>query len=166
MDTNVAVVANGGANQADIACVESCVKTLRQIRDGQRLLLDDKGLILREYRNHLSPSGQPGPGDAFFKWIWENQANEDSCRTVPVACHADRAFEEFPNDPSLSSFDMSDRKFVAVAIACGTDPKVLNASDTDWWNYRQVLRRHGVLVKFLCPGLMAVRGNRLHDQKL
>ncbi len=157
IDTNVPVVANGKAEQAAAGCEATCIKTLRQIRTDRRLLLDDKGLIIQEYRKRLSPSGQPGPGDAFFKWLWENQANEQHCRFVTVTCHADRGFEEFPEDPSLGSFDLDDRKFVAVVLASGTSPNVLNASDTDWWHHRQALERHGIVVVFLCPELMGTR---------
>ena len=65
-----------------------------------------------------------------------------------------RGFEEFPDSARLSSFDRSDRKFVAVALASGSSPKVLNAADTDWWDHRQALEENGVDVVFLCPELM------------
>ncbi|HSU82609.1 MAG TPA: hypothetical protein VLR69_09330, partial [Thermoanaerobaculia bacterium] len=57
-------------------------------------------------------------------------------------------------DPDLAAFDPSDRKFVAVAVASGEQPEILNASDTDWWHHREALSRHGVEVRFLCPQLM------------
>ena len=154
MDTNVAVVANGRADQAGPECVVSCIQALRQIRDGRCLLLDDEGQILQEYRNNLHPSGQRGLGEAFFQWLWNNQANSQHCRMVPVTSHADREFEEFPDDQCLASFDRDDRKFVAVVLASGTSPMVLNASDTDWWHHRRALERHGVRVDFLCRDLM------------
>ncbi len=154
IDTNVAVVANGKADQAGPSCRLNCIVRLRQIQVECRILLDDKNLILTEYRNLLSFSGQPGLGDAFFKWLFDNQANPEHCRRIAVNLHADRGFEEFPDDPSLSRFDQDDRKFVAIVLASGTDPKVLNASDTDWWDYRHELRPHGVQVDFLCPELM------------
>ena len=65
---------------------------------------------------------------------------------------------EFPDDPALTGFDSSDRKFVAVAVASEIQPALLNATDTDWWEYRVELERHGVNVHFLCPELM--NGNR------
>ena len=154
MDTNVARVANGKTEQALPECVLQCVLTLRRIRDGHCVLLDDKNLIYNEYRKCLSYSGQPGPGDAFFKWLHDNQGHPEHCRRVPVSLHLARKFEEFPDDPDLASFDRSDRKFVAVALASGTRPEVLNASDTDWRDHFQELQRHGVAVVFLCPELM------------
>jgi hypothetical protein len=155
MDTNVAVVANGRTPQAGQECVEACVMALVKMRERQRVLVDDHGQIFEEYRRHLSPSGQPGLGDAFFKWLWDNQGNPDHCRRVPVMPTKNRrGFEEFPDDSALEDFDPSDRKFVAVAIASGENPPILNASDTDWWNHREALSRNGVEVRFLCPELM------------
>ena len=156
VDTNVAVVANGAHGPAGSRCVRRSVGRLRQVLNDCRVLLDDKQLILAEYRKNLSPSGQPGPGDAFFKLLYENQSNPEYCRTVAVNLHLDREFEEFPADPQLRSFDRNDRKFVAVALASGTNPQVLNASDRDWWEYRDPLSDHGVRIVFLCPELMTV----------
>ena len=156
MDTNVAVVANGMTEQASPTCISACIDELRQIQQGRlRLLLDDRGKILREYQNNLNFSGQPGPGDAFFKWLWDNQAVESHCRKVAITPQEDRGFEEFPDDPCLASFDMDDRKSVAVALASGSNPPVFNASDPGWWRHREALCKHGVAVVFLCPELMS-----------
>ncbi len=154
MDTNVAIVANGEADQAGPNCIRKCVERLLQMVDECRVLLDNQSLILNEYRNNLSPSGQPGPGDAFFKWLFDNQGNQEHCRKVGVRLNPEREFEEFPIDPKLSSFDRDDRKFVAVVLASGTSPEVLNASDSDWWHHRQDLQQHGIEIVFLCPELM------------
>ena len=154
VDTNVPLVANSRAEQAGWECMATCIHALRQVQAERRTLLDDRGLIIEEYRKSLSHSGQPGLGDAFFRWLWENQANPQHCRTVPIAVHADRMFAEFPEDPRLSSFDLSDRKFVAVVRASGTRPELLNATDTDWWDDRLALKENGVNVVFLCPELM------------
>ena len=156
MDTNVAIVANGEAEQACSNCICACIAMLRHIRDECRLLVDDKNRVFSEYQTHLRRSGQPGPGDAFFKWLWQNQANSEYCRMVPVTPHQDDdcGYDEFPDDPVLSTFDRSDRKFVAIALSSGTAPNVLNATDTDWWCHRDTLGKHGVGIVFICPELM------------
>ena len=130
------------------------VRKLIQVQAGHRTLVDDKRLIFKESLKRLSLSGQPGLGDAFFKWLWENQANPQHCRIVPVTVHDGRGFAEFPDSARLSSFDRSDRKFVAVALASGSSPQVLNAADIDWRDHRQALAENGVDVVFLCPELM------------
>jgi hypothetical protein len=157
-DTNVPVVANGLARQASETCVQACIDRLLQSRAEDVILVDHIGLIFEEYQRYLMHRGQPGAGDAFFKWLWDNQANESHCRRVQItSIHPDpRGFWEFPDDPRLATFDASDRKFVAVAVAVGSHPPIVNASDTDWWNARDVLAEHGVNVEFVCPELMDV----------
>ena len=157
MDTNVAMVANGQAEQAGLQCQQNCTAALRQIREDKIILLDAEGLIFEEYRRNLNLSGEPGAGDAFFKWLLDNQENPRHCRSVAITPHPERGFAEFPDDQELSNFDRSDRKFVAVALASGASPPVWNASDTDWWQHRDALEKHGVAVHFICPELMERR---------
>lgn len=156
VDTNVGLVANGKAEQASPECVLTCIDRFERIREKEKVLLDDGMYILHEYMSNLSMSGQPGMGDAFMKWVWENQANPGHCLQIHITPKEPGSddFEEFPNDPDLRDFDMSDRKFVAVSIASGLNPPVLNASDKDWWEYRKPLERNGVQIDFLCPELM------------
>jgi hypothetical protein len=67
-------------------------------------------------------------------------------------------FEEFLLDPSLATFDPSDRKFVAVAVAHPEHPPILNATDSDWWDYREALAHHSVRVEFVCPDAPFMEG--------
>jgi hypothetical protein len=130
-----------------------CVDELRKVVERVVLVLDDAMHILNEYKRHLSFAGQPGVGDAFFKWVWNNQANPKRCETVHLTPRgaADNDFEEFPNDPALSAFDPADRKFAAVAHASRRRPAVLNAVDSDWYVFQNPLRKHGIRVRQLCP---------------
>jgi len=59
-------------------------------------------------------------------------------------------FTEFPDDPELDTFDRSDRKYVAVALTSQNHPAVLNADDTDWWDYKDTLKQNGLHLCFLC----------------
>lgn len=157
MDTNVAMVANGSATQASPDCIMRCLDRLQKIQDTERIVLDDTGRIFDEYLDNLSLSGQPGPGDVFFKWLWNNQGNTGLCQRVRITPHEARVFEEFPDSDELRDFDRNDRKFVAVAIASGEEPPILNASDTDWWHHRLSLESYGIRIDFLCPELMEER---------
>jgi len=155
-DTNVLIVANGKSEQASPDCVIAAITALETAK-GQQVVVVDSGLrIFNEYFRYASLSGQPGLGDVFLKWLWNNQANSDRCEQVnitPLANDPD-TFEEFPNDPDLAAFDLSDRKFVAVACASANNPTLLNATDTDWWDFRIPLSRNGLVINFLCPELM------------
>ncbi len=151
-DTNVPVVANGKSGQASDECVLACIQQLETVYANGKIVLDNLGLILAEYRNHLSLSGQPGAGDYFMKWASDVQANELFCEQVIITPmeHDSSDFDEFPPDPALQNFDRSDRKFVAVALASANKPTILNAVDSDWSQYHGALALHGVEIKFLC----------------
>lgn len=152
VDTNVPIVANRAAEQASEQCVAICAQKLKQIQDRHTLLIDDGWFILREYMNKLRSSGQPGVGDAFLRWVLTNRYNIQRCEQVHITPAAPwPEFVEFPDDPALHGFDRSEHKFVAVAAAHPEHPPILNATDSDWWHYRQELSRHQIEVDFLCP---------------
>lgn len=150
VDVNVPIVANGHAPQADLNCVSACVDVLQQIVQDGIIVLDDGMRILSQYLDYLSPSGQPGLGDAFMQWVWENRAVSTKCELVALT-PVGNDFQEFPNNPALANFDSSDRVYVAVALASAQNPEVLNAVDPDWWQHRVALEQHGVRLVFLCP---------------
>lgn len=153
VDTNVPIVANGKASHVDTDCLNACIENLVHIQREGQVLVDQSGFILAEYQRRLSHSGQPGLGDAFFKWLWNNQAQTHICTKVDISPKDDTgtSFAVFPTDPELAGFDPSDRKFVAVAIASEENPPILNATDTDWWHHQEAMARLGITVEFLCP---------------
>ncbi len=154
MDTNVARVANRCADQAGPDCVIRCIERMQKIRKEERVALDRGGYIFEEYLDRRNWSAEPGPGHEFFRWLWDHQSYSDLCVMFEIEPHDARTFAEFPEDEALAAFDRDDRKFVAVAVASGENPPILNASDTDWWNHRHDLERHGIRLEFLCPELM------------
>ena len=156
VDTNVPVTANGRAEQAGAECILACVDALERIVQTGVIVLDDANHILGEYIRHLSMSGQPGVGDVFMKWVWQNQAVPARCERVRITPRGKAAddFEEFPDEPALAGFDRSDRKFVAVALASRNNPHILNAVDRDWWDYRMALEARNLRIRFLCPAVM------------
>lgn len=153
VDTNVPVVASGRSEHAGPDCVVACINALAEVYQQGIVILDDTGLILHEYMTNLSMSGQPGAGDFFMKWIWSVQADERYCRLVHITLAPDVSenFAEFPIDARLVKFDPHDRKFVAVALISGYEPKILNAVDSDWANHFVALSENGLHISFLCP---------------
>ena len=59
-------------------------------------------------------------------------------------------FEEFPKDPELENFDLDDRKFIAVAHKHPQKPPILQAVDSQWWEFRDALGENDVEVEFIC----------------
>jgi len=124
---------------------------LERLIAGEILILDDAEHILQEYRRHLSPSGQPGTGDQFYRWVYKQAAyNPQHCEQVTLEIAEDGSFAAFPADEALLKFDLSDRKFVAVALTHHAQPPIVNATDTDWPEHRGALVSNGVRLEFLC----------------
>ena len=151
VDTNVVATSNNVLDEVILPCAARCANELLTVRNDRRLVLDAEGEILAEYRRNASPSGQPGPGDAFLRWVLTNFANPERCVVVTTTPHDDRGYEEFPDDSELESFDFDDRKFVAAAISSGPPRDVLLGLDTDWFPVREALARYGLRLKFVCP---------------
>ena len=152
VDTNVAVVANGKSEQASEQCVDSCAERLDQIMYGAvKLVLDDDWRILDEYMRNLHSRGDD-IGDRFLAWSLRYRTNPERCELVSITPveGLENEFEEFPVDPALKAFDRDDRKFIAVALAHPEKPPILQATDTQWWDFRDALSRNGVTVEFIC----------------
>ena len=150
VDTNVVVVANGRSAQASSDCVETCGEWLEEIMHGEvKLVLDNRWIILREYMQNLRSNGAD-VGDRFLGWLLANK--DERCDLIPITPidDSENAFEEFPDDPALDSFDSDDRKFIAVAVAHSEKPSILQAVDSQWWDFRDAFRRNGVTVVFIC----------------
>ena len=151
VDTNVAVVANGQSPQASSNCIDTCINRLeRIIRGEEKLALDSGWIILGEYLRNLRSSGEPGTGDRLLRWVLANK--DRLCDLVPITPvdGSENVFEEFPDDPALDGFDPDDRKFIAVALAHPERPPILQAVDSQWWDFRDALRENGVTVAFIC----------------
>lgn len=153
VDTNVAATANGSNEGAPADCVAASALALQSVKEAGHVFLDDGGKILAEYRANLQSKGQPGPGDAFLRWLYQVEWNADHVTRVPITSKAghDEDFEELPTPPEGLRFDPSDRKFLAVAAAHGEHPPILQSFDSKWWGWTDALQAAGVTVHFLCP---------------
>ncbi|MDE0315712.1 MAG: hypothetical protein OXM61_12475 [Candidatus Poribacteria bacterium] len=150
VDTNVVVVANGKSQQASATCVLTCVERLQQIMDGEvKLVLDDGRRILEEYMRNLRSSGAD-VGDRFLRWLLTNKDKMCDFVSITPIDGSEYEFHEFPTDPELEDFDPADRKFIAVALAHSDQPPILQAVDSEWWNYRDMLKQNGVTIDFIC----------------
>ena len=145
IDTNVAIVANGRETTASLKCQLACVEFLDK-REQFSIALDCSELIMTEYSKYLSYAGQPGVGDVFFKYLHDNQYNPAKIKRVEITPSNDeaRSFAELPKN----SLDPSDRKFLAVAVVA--QATVVNATDSDWAEHRELLVALKVPVEQLC----------------
>jgi len=155
IDTNVLVVANENHSAAKEEDVFQCQQLLFTVMKNH-ISIDSLELIFNEYLRHAKRSGQPGVGDAFVKWLWSNQFGQKHCERVDITPISDgeREFSEFPDNESLKGFDRDDQKFVAVAIAGSHNPVICNATDSDWWHYKDAFQAIGIKIDFICPDLI------------
>lgn len=153
VDTNVATTANGQNEGAPDECVIASAKALQAVMAKGHVFIDDGGRIVHEYRANLSAKGQPGPGDAFLKWLLTHEWGGQKVTRVPITPRAedDEDFEELPRPPEGLRYDRSDQKFLAVAAAHDEKPPILQAFDSKWWGWREALAEAGVRIHFLCP---------------
>lgn len=142
VDTNVAFIANKVEPSDEmLECCEACVERLKVIMVSGRIALDDDGHIWDEYKRYMLWHGQLGVGHEFFKWVHDNQWNEERCDRVLMA--------PFPGQPELAGFDLSDRKFVQVSLGHPDRPPILVAEDRGWRRHAGSLAGH-VHIEFLC----------------
>ena len=155
VDTNVPITANLSTAPDAIpdgmdACVLACIELIETISKNGGLVLDAADEIFTEYMAHLHLSGQPGPGDAFLKWVHSNQWSFPSKDLVAIT-PMEYSYDEFPTHEGLEAFDFSDRKFVAVANAHDEKPPIAQATDSKWVGWEKALMECGIKVAFLCP---------------
>src|SRR5688500_8077862 len=152
VDTNVATTANGANPDAPQSCVVASAKALQTVMAMGHVFIDSGGRILKEYRANLSAGGQPGPGDAFLKWLLTNEWATARVTHVPITPRDDdqEDFVELPKPPKGTVYDRSDRKFLAVAAAHAEHPHILQAFDSKWWGWQEALAKCSVTIHFLC----------------
>lgn len=147
IDTNVAISANGKNTHASIPCQLACIELLETCKK-LHIAIDKAGLIMNEYARHLSHAGQPGVGDMFFKYLHDNQHHpKNKIHTVGITPSGDagRGFDELP----MNTLDSSDRKFLATAAVAKAI--IVNATDSDWEEQRELLEELAIGLKQLCP---------------
>ncbi len=106
VDTNLLVVANDRIKHpGSPKCIIACIRALREVIENGRICLDDKRRMFDQYKRYASFSGDPGAGDAFFRWAFDNQANDDLCERVVInpRGRTKTIFTNFQTTPILSS---------------------------------------------------------------
>jgi len=155
VDTNVPKTANlatrpDPGSDLSHACVLACIKAVEHVIKTRGLIIDTGDEIFDEYRQQLSMKGQPGVGDRFMKWVHDNRWNLHDSQRVIITKNGD-SYDEFPKNADLNDFDISDRKFVAVANGHRDKPPILQSTDSKWWGWKDALGSVGIAVQFLCP---------------
>ncbi len=150
IDTNVLLVANQQHADASPGCVLACAQKLLRAQQHGVVVIDDAYRIIKEYCNKPDVNGTR-TGDAFLKWLLQNQSNTARVHQVSINETAPDHFAEFPDPVLQPTFDPSDRKFPLVANAHPNRPPILQAADCKWLNWWPALHATGITVDFVCP---------------
>lgn len=155
VDTNVGGIANDDIDEStrDPECIRACVIFLADLMRSGNIVLDFGWEIINEYKHILRSTGEPGIGDAFLKWVLNNQENPDRCHRVDISGSAVPA--------ELADFDPADHKFIKTATA-SPGVHIAQAVDSLWWKRRADFMAAGVLVDFLCPDYIKTLSDGKH----
>lgn len=127
----------------ELDCIERCNQWLKAFATSKSaLIIDTHYLILGEYRRRIAKGRY---GEQLLNQL-ESRART---RLIEVSIQLDP--EGYPIVPeTLSKFDRSDRKFVALALKCTPIPPIVNAVDTDWMESHRILKELHIIVQELC----------------
>ena len=160
VDTNVLLVAAGLAAQSGPTCRVECGQQLRSLMTSGMLCLDGEFEILGEYCRYFGRlKGEQGPAHLFLKWAMTNQHNPKRVARVSIQRKPYDSYD-FHGLPDGNPFDPSDRKFIAVAVTHARRPPVLQAADSKWLGWKEMLSDIGVQVHYLCKRELAATFER------
>ncbi|WP_067659949.1 hypothetical protein [Nocardia harenae] len=147
IDTNVPLVVKF-SDEHPIELVDGCEIILECILENRiPVFTDSAGEIVAEYLHQLNRHGQPTLGDAFVRYIIDNQYSwdEEMRPDIEPDVSTENSYAVLEGDDG--EIDPSDRKFVATAKVASAP--VVQATDTKWLNWAAVLDRHGVTVEYV-----------------
>ncbi len=161
IDTNVPLVAEGSSDMST-DCSLTCANFLDEVINNKHVItIDDDYCIITEYQKKMPAGSKSDYGNRFLKWILTNQANTQRVRQARVTSIDEYNFEEVPQSVLDAGFDKSDLKFVAVSIV-NNSTEIVQASDSKWIGWEQILLQEGIKVKFLCK----LELKEIHDKKI
>ncbi|MBL0264919.1 MAG: hypothetical protein IPQ05_13895 [Leptospiraceae bacterium] len=129
--------------------------------------MDNNDLIIKEYTNKIDPNDKKVSSvnyslrKCFIINLRQKQWNSSFIKRVSITpTNLEKTeFKEFPDDPDLAKFEPDDKKFIAVACQfqkenLGIKSPVVEAADTDFLHYKDVLKKHVVEIEFICPDMI------------
>ena len=151
IDTNVPIVANGRSDKAgdppaSFACQMAAVQFLGDFFQHNHIVVDTGGEVRAEYHRYLNPTGQPGVGDLFYLEVLKSHPSKIEIIDLPKRDNGE--YLDCPKSLIDSGFDVSDRKFVALAKRSGGT--VAHAVDRGWIIHAVDLKQNGIIVNSLC----------------
>lgn len=163
VDTNVPLVLKF-EDEHPPELVEACQDIIMEILENRiPVPVDAGGEIVAEYFHQMTRGGQADLADLFARyvhdacWSWDEELRPDLGADPEI----EHRYDALAGDDA--EIDPSDRKFVAVAKLTGVP--IVQATDTKWLNWTEVLARHGVEVHFVHEGAIREAYRRKFGQE-
>lgn len=153
IDANVPLLAGTPVSKIpkdQLICARNCNKFISEVINNPdaRLVLDDSGKILKEYRNAWKVGQDPNLATMFYRWAYQNMAREDG-DFIHLEEIAPNEYKVYPDDAQLKEFDPPDRKYIALAYEHLENPPIVEASDSKWWGIKEILKKYNIDVIFI-----------------
>ncbi len=105
----------------------------------RQIVLDTEWRLIDEYKANLGESGDTNIG---MRVVYEKM-NAGRWVDVPVAADGR---ETLPEDLDKAHNYRGDRKLIALALADRPNSTIVNACDTDWYDWEATLTANGIVV--------------------
>lgn len=93
--------------------------------------------------------------------VLNHRGNEHYTEIVEILIGDEDHPLPYPQDNRLDDFDRSDRKWVSIALAYNRKfdviAPIVNATDSDWLHYEEILVENGINIEFLCRQILKGR---------
>lgn len=158
VDTNVLAISERRHPEASDACLNSCIELVRQIHDGELVVLvDEQDEILTEYLRYVGGKESSAVGKKIALLLRTRKHDTSVCRRFSITPQPDNAGGYVEVPASLSDFDNDDQKFLAVAKVSGVTPKIFAGLDGEWWDRSADLVDAGFDIQFRCSSDLIAR---------
>lgn len=162
IDTNVPLAAT--RTDTPVRCQLACVQLVRRVLKGEvTVIIDSNNDALNEYRKQMYPDPNPSAGLAsqFMMYVFNHMGDPSRVYLAHVQKDSDGNYALYPRDPSVTAFDPSDKKWVAIALTyhaeTGQVVPIINATDSDWLHYESAWQRLNIHITQLCGDILKPR---------
>ena len=136
-----------------VRCAEKCNRYLTEFLNNPnpKIVLDSTMAIYNEYKKAYESVKQTSQNVAtrFCQWLFYYIRNIDPQDFIDLPLDKRGQYVDFPKDKRLETFDLMDRKFVALANKHPERPFIIEGSDCKWWGFREVFKDLGINVFFV-----------------
>ena len=136
-------------DKTEAECIKACIEWFQEFRQGDteyKIAVDMAFKILTEYRGQIKKGG-----------LAEQYLNDLLAQPIDRIEFVEVEYDENGHAilPDDIMDDLSDRKFVAVALHFDPPALIINALDTDWQKSKEKLEVADITIQELCPDYVA-----------